>query len=124
MIQPGSEPMEATTKNSSDVLLLNEADVDRLVSAADAIAALDELLSNWNAGQVANIPRRRASIPGFMLHSMSAADARLERAVWKQYTTTKHGARFHVGLYNTVSGKLLALIQANRLGQLRTGAMS
>jgi ornithine cyclodeaminase/alanine dehydrogenase-like protein (mu-crystallin family) len=52
---------------------------------------------------------------------MSATAEYLGLAGWKQYTTTRHGARFWVGLHD-LDGDLLALIDANRLGQLRTGA--
>jgi ornithine cyclodeaminase/alanine dehydrogenase len=41
---------------------------------------------------------------------------------WKEYVTTRAGARFHFGLYDAAGGNLLALIEADRLGQLRTGA--
>lgn len=106
------------------VLILKEEQVHDLVSAADAIQVLTEMLSSMADGDVVNIPRRRAQAPGFVLHSLSAVDSRLGRAAWKQYTTTRSGARFHVGLYDVPSGAMLALMQADRLGQLRTGAMS
>lgn len=106
------------------VLVLHEEDVSELVAAADAVRHLTEMLRSMAAGNVVNIPRRRAHAPGFMLHSLSAVDHQLARAAWKQYTTTHQAARFHVGLYDVRSGALLALMQANRLGQLRTGAMS
>src|SRR5690606_17728163 len=41
---------------------------------------------------------------------------------WKNYSTTKAGAKFLVGLYQADSGELVALMEADRLGQLRTGA--
>jgi alanine dehydrogenase len=40
------------------------------------------------------------------------------------YTTSKHGARFHVGLFDGRAGELVALIEADYLGQMRTGAAS
>lgn len=110
--------------SSSSVLVLKEPEVARLITVADAIRALKEMLLALAAGQIANIPRRRATLPGFTLHSMSAADSRLRRAAWKQYSTTRQSARFHIGLYDTSSGQLLSLMQADRLGQLRTGALS
>ncbi|MGN6133635.1 MAG: ornithine cyclodeaminase family protein, partial [Aureliella sp.] len=114
----------STAKRSQGVLVLKEDEVAALVNADDAIAALKEMLAAMAAGQIANVPRRRASVPGFTLHGMAAADSRLRRAAWKQYSTTAAAAKFHVGLYDTASGDLLALLQANRLGQLRTGALS
>ncbi|NIP84447.1 MAG: ornithine cyclodeaminase family protein [Planctomycetales bacterium] len=53
---------------------------------------------------------------------MSAAADYLRRVGWKQYTTTRQGARFLVGLYQADTGALEAIIEADRLGQLRTGA--
>ena len=55
---------------------------------------------------------------------MSAAADYLGLVGWKCYTTTPRGARFLIGLYTSQSGELLALIEADYLGQLRTGAAS
>jgi ornithine cyclodeaminase/alanine dehydrogenase len=55
---------------------------------------------------------------------MSAAAQYLGLVGWKCYTTTKTGARFLIGLYSANSGELTALIEADRLGQLRTGAVT
>jgi ornithine cyclodeaminase/alanine dehydrogenase len=55
---------------------------------------------------------------------MCAVADYLGLAGWKEYTTTRHGARFHVGLYDAQSGELTALLEADRLGQLRTGAVT
>ena len=69
-----------------------------------------------------NVPRVRAKGNGIVLHTMSAAADYLELAGWKCYTTTRSGAQFHVGLYDSHTGALMALVEAERLGQLRTGA--
>lgn len=101
---------------------LTEQDVDRLLDMPAAIRAVEEAFRQLAAGQCDNVPRARAKGPGIVLHTMSAASAYLGLAGWKAYTTTKAGAHFHVGLYDHHSGELLALIEADRLGQLRTGA--
>jgi ornithine cyclodeaminase/alanine dehydrogenase-like protein (mu-crystallin family) len=59
-----------------------------------------------------------------MLHMMSAAAKGIGYLGYKGYTTTRSGARFHVGLFDGRSGELLSLIQADYLGQVRTGAAS
>src|SRR5262249_54450353 len=61
---------------------------------------------------------------GICLHNMSAAAEYLGMVGWKAYTTTKDAAQFHVGLYSAATGELEAIIEANYLGQLRTGAAS
>lgn len=103
-------------------LYLTEADVERLLDMPAAVAAVEEAFCQLAAGQAANVPRQRAIGRGIVLHSMSATADYLGLAGWKCYTTTKAGAKFLVGLYDAASGSLVALIEANRLGQMRTGA--
>ena len=106
------------------VLYLTEADVDRLVDMRAAVDVVTEAFRRLAAGEADNVPRARAQAPGIVLHTMSAAAGYLGLVGWKCYTTTKQGAQFHLGLYSQHSGKLVALIEANRLGQLRTGAVT
>ncbi len=103
-------------------LYLSEADVTQLLDIRMAIDAVEDAFRNLAAGEAANVPRQRAQAPGIVLHSMSAAAPYLGLVGWKCYTTTKQGARFLVGLYDSQSGALVALIEADRMGQLRTGA--
>lgn len=102
-------------------LYLTEADVDSLLDINLAIDAVEEAFRRMALGEASNVPRQRAKAPGIVLHSMSAAATYLGLVGWKCYTTTKQGARFLLGLYES-SGELAALIEADRLGQLRTGA--
>jgi alanine dehydrogenase len=102
-------------------LYLTEAEVDRLLSIKLAIEVCEEAFRRLAAGEADNIPRARAQSAGVILHSMSAAAGYLGLVGWKCYTTTRKGAKFHVGLYD-LSGSLVALIEGDRLGQLRTGA--
>jgi alanine dehydrogenase len=105
-------------------LFLTESDVHQLLDMPLVIDVMHEAFRQMAAGKADNVPRVRAKAPGVVLHSMSAAAEYLGLVGWKQYTTTRHGARFHVGLYDAQSGELVALIEANRLGQLRTGAVT
>jgi ornithine cyclodeaminase/alanine dehydrogenase-like protein (mu-crystallin family) len=103
-------------------LYLTEADVHGLLNMPLALAAVEEAFRQWAAGHADNVPRRRGIMPGFVLHGMSAVAEYLNLAGTKTYATTAAGAQFHLSLYDTSSGELVALIEANRLGQLRTGA--
>jgi ornithine cyclodeaminase/alanine dehydrogenase-like protein (mu-crystallin family) len=105
-------------------LFLTEQDVDRLVNMADTMALVEAALRRQGEGKATNEPRRRVRGPGLTLHVMFAADPGGGVVGLKSYTTGKEGARFHVLLYSAESGELLALIEASRLGQLRTGAAS
>lgn len=104
-------------------LYLTEEDVCELVDMKVAIDVAEAAFRHWASGDASNIPRSRVRADGVMLHSMSAAAEYLGVVGWKNYTTTKEGARFQVGLYST-SGEMLALIDADHLGRLRTGAVS
>ncbi len=106
------------------VLHLTEADVEQLLDMRTTIEVVEEAFRQLAAGQAHNVPRQRARGKGIVLHSMSAAADYLGLVGWKQYTTTSSGAKFHVGLYEQSSGSLVALIEADRLGQMRTGAVT
>lgn len=102
-------------------LYLTEADVERLLDMDVAIEACREMFEHLAAGEAQHFPRARVQAPGIVLHTMSGAAAYLGLVGWKNYTTTRSGAKFLVGLYDT-GGNLLALVEADKLGQLRTGA--
>ena len=103
-------------------LSLTEADVDRLLSPADAIAAVEDSFLRLHAGAIENVPRYRVRLERGFLAVMSAADTERGLACVKTYSAGAEGIRFVVVLFER--GELRALIEADRLGQLRTGAAS
>jgi ornithine cyclodeaminase/alanine dehydrogenase len=104
------------------VLYLQETDVLRLLDIRLAIDAVEEAFRRLANGDAMNVPRVRAITPQMVLHTMSAAAPYLGMSGWKAYSTTRQGALFHLALYDEQSGALVALVEANALGQLRTGA--
>jgi alanine dehydrogenase len=106
------------------MLYLTEDDVDRLAAMPDAMETVEACFRSQGAGRATSEPRRRARTPDGMLHVMFAADRDAGVLGLKSYTTFRGQARFHVLLYSADDGALLALIEAGRLGQLRTGAAS
>ncbi|MBI5758301.1 MAG: ornithine cyclodeaminase family protein [Planctomycetales bacterium] len=105
-------------------LYISEDDVRELLDMEMAIDVVEEAFLQLAEGRAMNVPRARATAPGIYLHTMSATAEYLGHVGWKAYTTTKAGHHFHVGLYSSQTGELVALIEANFLGQLRTGAAS
>jgi ornithine cyclodeaminase/alanine dehydrogenase-like protein (mu-crystallin family) len=103
-------------------LYLTEADVTQLLDMSLAIEVVEEAFRQLADGKADNVPRVRARGRGVILHTMSAAADYLGLVGWKCYTTTRTGVRFHLGLYDSATGALIAMIEANRLGQLRTAA--
>ncbi|MCY2965618.1 MAG: hypothetical protein NT069_18640 [Planctomycetota bacterium] len=105
-------------------LYISDSEVRELLDMELAIAALEEAFRQLAKGGATNVPRARARGEGIILHTMSAAADYLGLVGWKSYTTTATGAKFLVGLYSSATGELLALVEADFLGQLRTGAAS
>ncbi len=103
-------------------LLLTEQDVATLVTMPDLIGALEAGFRRQQSGDVINHPRRRFHVPEGSFHFMEAADLGLGRAAIKAYAAFRPRARFLVLLYDTTNGNLLSIIEADRLGQMRTGA--
>ena len=103
---------------------LSEADVAELVTPAHAIDAIDACFRRMAAGQVEIAPRRRLRLLEGALADMAAADSELGLAGGKLYAATANGATFVVCLFDSESSELVAVIEADRLGQLRTGAAS
>ncbi len=110
-------------------LVLKEADVAQLLTMPDAVAALDTVFRQQHPTtgeqQALNRPRNRLQPPGAILHFMAAAAPGLGVYGFKAYTVARPGvARFVVMLFSTEDGRLLAMIEADTLGQIRTGAAS
>jgi alanine dehydrogenase len=73
-------------------------------------------------GSAQNIARGRAKSNDVMLHLLGGgADGMVG---YKAYTTSRQGAKFQVGLFDGATGAPLALMEADLLGQIRTGAAS
>ena len=105
-------------------LLLRERHVTELLTIETALEAVEEVLRDQAAGEATNRPRYRVAMPASQLHVMAAGDKRLGVYGLKTYTASRKGARFLVLLYDAASGDMLAMIEADRLGQMRTGAAS
>jgi ornithine cyclodeaminase/alanine dehydrogenase-like protein (mu-crystallin family) len=105
-------------------LYLSEADVDTLLEPGEAVAAIEDCFRRLAAGAVVTVPRRRVPVPGGIFAIMAATDTELGYAGLKSYTAVEGRLAFVVCLFELGAGTLAAVIEADRLGQLRTGAAS
>lgn len=105
-------------------IYLTEADVCHLAEMRTALDAVRGAFTALGEGTAENVPRRRAATPTAMLHNMHAAAEYLGVLGAKVYATTRKGMQFHVLLYDATTGELVAMIEADHLGRLRTGAAS
>lgn len=106
------------------MLFLTESEVQSLLPMTEAIRVVRLAFQELAKGQAQNQPRRRLILPtGSVLHSMAGADQKYFGT--KFYSTNpRHGADFLFALYDAATAQPLALMQANYLGQIRTGAAS
>ena len=106
-------------------LHISEAEVRDVLTMPMAIEAVEEISRKQATGEVVVHPRRRFELPGGgFFHYMAAADFSAGFVAMKQYTYVRGKLRFLVPLYEMATGDLLALIEADYMGQLRTGAAS
>jgi alanine dehydrogenase len=106
-------------------LHINEAEVRQLLTMRMAIDAVEEASRKQGEGKVIVHPRRRFELPnGGFFHYMAAMDTEAGFIAMKQYTYVKGQLRFLVPLYEIATGEHLALIEADFMGQQRTGAAS
>jgi ornithine cyclodeaminase/alanine dehydrogenase-like protein (mu-crystallin family) len=107
------------------VLLLNEENVRRILTMEMALEAVEQGLRKMALDEAQNVPRARVQTDHAMLHTMSAAAKSLGVMGAKVYATSRKGqAHFLVPLFDGKTGALLCLMQADYLGQMRTGAAS
>jgi alanine dehydrogenase len=106
-------------------LLLTEADVRSLLTMPIALEIVEESLRQQGNDELVLHPRRRIKLPdNALLHYMAAADPVRGYIGMKLYTAVRGVARFVVPLFRSTTGEMAALIEADALGQLRTGAAS
>jgi ornithine cyclodeaminase/alanine dehydrogenase-like protein (mu-crystallin family) len=107
------------------MLHISEDEVLRLYPMSEAVSSMRDCFLALAMGEASNQPRRRLFLPtGSVLHQLAGWHRGYYGA--KVYATNvKKGAmHFHVLLYNAETAAPLAFIEANYLGQIRTGAAS
>jgi alanine dehydrogenase len=105
-------------------LYLTESEVTDLLSPAEAVQAVEACFQRMARGSVENAPRRRLRLDHGFLADMAAADVELGYAGVKSYAAFPTGARFVVLLFRADRPELAAVLEADHLGALRTGAAS
>jgi ornithine cyclodeaminase/alanine dehydrogenase-like protein (mu-crystallin family) len=101
-------------------LYLNDEDIQRLVSVPEVIDALGLTFGDQASGRAFTNPRHRLRLPGITLHIMAGAIPGYFG--YKAYTVTAGKTQFLFFLFDARSTDLLAIMGADRLGQIRTGA--
>jgi alanine dehydrogenase len=103
-------------------LYISEKEVLACLPMSKAIELVEHAFHQLADGTAVNHPRRRVILPtGAVLHYMAAGTP--ECFGLKAYSAhAKTGAHFEVLLYRSADALPLATLEANHLGQIRTGA--
>ncbi len=101
-----------------------ESEVGELLPMSDAVACVERALRLLAEDKAVNLPRQRVRVDKLLLHVLPAGSGELGYVGLKVYTTGPNGARFYFLHFDSRSGELVSMMQADRLGQIRTGAAS
>lgn len=106
------------------VLYLTESDVRSILTMDLALEAVEAAFRKISLDEAVNVSRSRCQTDHVMLHVLPAAAKTLNAIGLKTYTTGKFPAQFQVILFDPKVGNLCAIIEADHLGAMRTGAAS
>jgi alanine dehydrogenase len=105
-------------------LFLTESDVQELLPMERALDCVEQSFIAQGNGSAVNRSRERILLPHVSLHYLAGALPESQHMGMKIYSATREKNRFLVLLFDTETGALLSLMQADHLGRLRTGAAS
>src|SRR5260370_20427553 len=116
--------VECSGESERMALLLREGEVFSLLTMPDAIMVFEQAFSARAQGNAVNRPRTRIVQANGVMHMLAAAVPTLGAVGFKTYTVFRSGLRSVVMLFSAQDGHLMAVIEADWLGRMRTGATS
>jgi len=105
-----------------NILFIKENEVEQLVTVSEVIEVLALAFRDQAAGRAWTNPRNRLRLPGATLHMMAGAIPGYFG--YKAYSVAAGKTRFLFYLYSAETTELVAMMEADTLGQIRTGAAS
>lgn len=109
-------------------LLLREDDVRRLLTMDEALEVVEDSFRALARGEAATFPKQRSAMPGVSLNVLCAIWKTLDAAGIKCYPIVRQditvGSSFTMLIYRISTGTMIGIVEANALGQIRTGAAS
>lgn len=102
---------------------ITEKEVDQNLRMKETVDILEEAFQSYAAETSFYRPRERIIFDGTVFNTMPGVFGKRHLAGLKTYIANRNGARFVVVIFDTEKSELLSVIEANRLGQIRTGAL-
>ncbi len=102
---------------------ITEEEVAEHLGVRETVDILEEAFESYSAGTSFFRPRERIIFDETVFNTMPGVFQHRHLAGLKTYIANRNGARFVVLIFDTMKSELLAVIEANKLGQIRTGAL-
>lgn len=102
--------------------IIDASQVRRLVTMPDAIGALRAIYAAFAEGQVLEAPRSNLMVPNGFLRLMAGAWPERGYAGYKEFHRFNGQVRYTYHLFDAETGEVLAILDANHLTAMRTGA--
>lgn len=102
---------------------IGEKDVEEYLGMKETIDILEEAFESLASGSSFSRPRERIVFDGTVYNTMPGVFNKYHLAGLKTYIANKEGAHFVVLVFDTRNSDLIGVIEANKLGQIRTGAL-
>ncbi len=110
---------------NDDTLYISEAEIAALVDLEDVIDALERACARQARHETLEIPKALGMFgEGSSLHALGSAFPEAGLGGFKTWINTKRGAQAVMTVFDTLAGRLIAILDAGVLGQLRTAAIS
>ena len=103
-------------------LLLRESQVEQLLTMPLVLGLIERVHREYSTGNAIDVPRERTRLPKAALHILQGAVPSAGVFGYKAYTSSREGIRFLVYVFSAERGSLEAIVEANYLGMMRTGA--
>jgi len=103
-------------------LLLRESHVEQLLTMQTTLGLIERVHREYSTGNAIDVPRERTRLPKAALHILQGAVPSAGVFGYKAYTSSREGVRFLVYMFSAENGRLEGVVEANRLGMMRTGA--
>jgi len=105
-------------------LYLDNETVQALVSPAEAADVIDQLFADEAKGLVQNKPTTELDIPGGFFRLKAGVTQGVGSYGFKAYGAVKRPSRYIVFVYSLETGYLEGIVEAFKLTEIRTGAVS
>jgi ornithine cyclodeaminase len=103
-------------------LYLKEEEVGSLLDMQMVLEAVEQVLAAQGRGETIDFPRQRVRLPKTITHLLQGGVPAVNFSGFKVYTSSGGHNRFWVHLFDATNGDPVAVIEADRLGMMRTGA--